>query len=352
MSKRKVYYDIIKVMSLFLIVFNHTGSRGFFLFANQTKSVFFYPYIYSSIFCTVGVPLLFMVSGALLLVKNDSIKKLFTHRILGFFITLILFSFIRYLYNFIFYNGGNTFNLLGFFRSIYSNPIEIPYGFLYSYLSYLFILPFLRIIAQNLSDNGFKYLIVLQIIFVGILPSLQFLMNLNSVGIDIVMATDTIIFFPLLGYYLDNKVNISKVSTVTMLYGWIASFIAITTMVALTLYQSSLTNVLSESNSQGFFATFIMIPAVMVFLSAKKHYLDEYYSSRHKHSITAFFAQSLFGVYLLEEMLRNTLSPLYTLCNNFIGPFISTLVWVSAVILVGAVITQILRLFPGVKKVL
>lgn len=33
-DKRKIYLDILRIIAIFLVIFNHTGTQGFFVFGN------------------------------------------------------------------------------------------------------------------------------------------------------------------------------------------------------------------------------------------------------------------------------------------------------------------------------
>ena len=72
MSKRIIYIDIIKVIAFLMVIFNHCD----FILLNKSitlfniHSVMFY-------FSKAAVPLFFMISGILLMNKNDSKIKIF-----------------------------------------------------------------------------------------------------------------------------------------------------------------------------------------------------------------------------------------------------------------------------------
>lgn len=50
---------MLRILAIFLVVFNHTGDRGFMLFAAQTQAVLYFPYMLCSVFCKIAVPLFF-----------------------------------------------------------------------------------------------------------------------------------------------------------------------------------------------------------------------------------------------------------------------------------------------------
>lgn len=81
-------------------------------------------------------------------------------RILRIVIIIIVFSFIYYI-RFYLQHPEYGFNLFFFVKLIYSEPFITPYWFLYSYLTFLLILPFLRRLALASTDEEYLYLSIL-----------------------------------------------------------------------------------------------------------------------------------------------------------------------------------------------
>jgi len=349
-KKRVYYFDYIKVFAIFLFVFNHTNYRGFFLFAKETNSPMFYPYMLISIACKIAVPLLFMVSGALLLAKTESLKVLWHKRILKYLSVIIIFSFVRYLFSVYITKEFTPFTLLGFFRYIYAAPIETPYWFLYAYLAGFIMLPFLRGIANSLSDHEFKYLFLLQILLGGILPILQYVFRMGSLNLDVPIITNNIIFYMLLGYYLHNRRSDLSQNKSFMIMASIFSLIAMGLSMYMTIYQYGITNILSENTSQTFFMSFTPLYVVIVFLEFQK--IEHKVNVSRNHRILNYFSSSVFGVYLLEEMFRISLMPIYTSLKSVVGSFTACIIWVVVVVIVGATVTNLLKRLPLVKRIL
>lgn len=348
-NKRVYYFDYLKVLAIFLVVFNHTETRGFFLFAQQVNSVMFFPYMIFSIADKVAVPLLFMVSGALLLPRHESLRQLWKRRILKYLVIIIVFSFIRYLFE-LGMNKNQVFTLLGFFRYIYAAPMEVPYWFLYTYLAGLIMLPFLRGIARNLSEQEFKYLICLQIVIGGILPIMQYVFRMGSINLDLPIITNSIIFYMLIGHYLHSHKDKLVENKSILIVAWGLAIITLAITAWMVMYQYQLTGVLDESSSQIFFELFTPILAIAIFVSYQR--LEQRVRIKKSHRILDYFSNAVLGVYLLEEMGRILLDPVYKFFEPITGNFIACWVWVFAVVLVTAIVTNILKLIPSVKKIL
>lgn len=65
---RAVHLDILRLIAIFLVLFNHTWTRGFSLWTiSHNSGVLYWLYMFLSITDKIGVPLFLMISGALLL---------------------------------------------------------------------------------------------------------------------------------------------------------------------------------------------------------------------------------------------------------------------------------------------
>ena len=79
---RKVYLEFLKIIAIYMVLFNHTGSRGFTLFTLAQGSVMYPFYLFNAIFIKIAVPLFLMASGAVLLGKEESFQRILTVRFL------------------------------------------------------------------------------------------------------------------------------------------------------------------------------------------------------------------------------------------------------------------------------
>ena len=82
-SKRKIHIDILRIFAALLVIFNHTsGFYYYHTYVNIWESGIF---VVLSVITKIAVSIFFMISGALLLGKEESYTVLFTKRILQFF---------------------------------------------------------------------------------------------------------------------------------------------------------------------------------------------------------------------------------------------------------------------------
>lgn len=57
-NKKYTYIEIMRIIAIFFVIFNHTGNKGFFLFSqHQAGGMQFWIYLLVSVFCKFSVPL-------------------------------------------------------------------------------------------------------------------------------------------------------------------------------------------------------------------------------------------------------------------------------------------------------
>ena len=180
MFQKKVHIELLRLLAIYFVIFNHTGNQGYLFFVKQVNSLLYFPYMGFSILCKVAVPIFFMISGALLLNRNETLKELFLKRILRMIIILVVTSVPYYVW----LHSDEGMNISSFLSYIYSESATTALWYLYSYIGLLLMLPFLRKMVMNLSEKEYIYLFVGNIIFVGILPCVEFLLWNNGIKLN------------------------------------------------------------------------------------------------------------------------------------------------------------------------
>ncbi len=151
-SRREGWLDALRVLAAFGVIVNHTNSKVFQALMPQDAqwwlSVGWY---YVS---KMAVPLFVMVSGACLLPRRDSPRRVLGRmaRILG---ALLLFSYAYYLYDAWVYWGlwPRMADLGTFLRLVWTQQITDSFWYLTFYLALLAMLPFLQRLASARGVN-------------------------------------------------------------------------------------------------------------------------------------------------------------------------------------------------------
>ena len=123
----KTYIELLRIIAIFLVMFNHTWVYGFSYFNQCVGTPWYWFYLFWSILVKIDVPLFFMISGALLLKKEEeSVTVLYKKRVSKIIIALSLFSFISYL--FLIYKGQvDNFSIIGFLKGLWEGNISGQY---------------------------------------------------------------------------------------------------------------------------------------------------------------------------------------------------------------------------------
>ena len=145
-TSKKTYFEWMRIIAIFLVIFNHLAGYGLYMVSSGYKQAI---YMTITMITRINVPLFFMISGALLLAKEESVTMVIKKRIVRFGIVLLLFSLGLYIGRHAFGNQRNKINLISFFRDFLSGKIEGSYWYLYAYIGFLFMLPFMQRIAQT-----------------------------------------------------------------------------------------------------------------------------------------------------------------------------------------------------------
>lgn len=114
-------------------------------------------FIFSLLVDTVGrlsVPCFFMITGALLLGRNETVSK-HMHRILRFVTALVVWSAVYYCWNRFYMK--TPFDL----GKIYYVPAEAHLWYLYAMIPIYFALPFLQVMCRSMSVNLEKVFLVI-----------------------------------------------------------------------------------------------------------------------------------------------------------------------------------------------
>ena len=138
-ENKKIHLEIIRIIALICIIYNHTGERGNNIYLFTNGNITFAISLITDILCKIGVPLFLMISGALLLTKEEDWQQIYQKRGLRIIKVILLFVTIRYLYE-CYFVKKLSFSFLELFKIILEGNLFTPYWFLYTYLSVLLIL--------------------------------------------------------------------------------------------------------------------------------------------------------------------------------------------------------------------
>lgn len=292
--ERKYHIDILRILACFAVIVNHF-TPGFAAFNSENIArggAAYWLLAFLSESCKFAVPLFFMISGALLLKKEEPIKVLLKKRVLRIVISLLVFSVI-----YVFFNR----HVLGINRSfsdIYSSEAMYHLWYLYAYIAFLLCLPILRDVARQINREKMIYCTTIFFIFFCIIPVVELLLFNNRIHLNSYLygmfICSTSFFAPLLGYYIEHKLNIDKIKSCHL---WFVVGINLL-MSIIAMYCMSLTNTNGETLNESQIATFSTIHAASIFVIAKV--LLRKYQPKKLKALLLSVSSCTFGIYLIH----------------------------------------------------
>lgn len=342
LRRRKYYIDFLKITSILLVIFNHTGNAGFLAFQEQNNIILKIIEILCSSFCLVAVPLFFMCSGVLLLPKEESINGLYKKRVVKYLTVILAFT-LGYYISLSLY-GHAQMNFGWILNTIYSTTtfsFSGSYWFLYSYVAFLIMLPIFRIIAKHITREIMIYICTLYFIFGGMLPLLEYMFGFGSIALSIPFATNPAFFYPLVGFYIEeNDISFfrnKKIMFAVMIMTAI-SFVSSTVISLVSLHQDKFVNEYLTI-FEGFIVIFIFILGRDVLKKVKL-------TSKIKKIIMQI-SNCTFGIYLIHGFVFTFMIRTDTTYTG-IG-YVDAWLMVFFVFFIGLSVTYILRKIPIIR---
>ncbi len=349
-----VHLELLRIIAILLVIFHHTNTRGFFLFSVSEGSPLYPFYLFLSVACVMGVPLFFMASGALLLGREESIGTIYKKRVLRIAVVLVVVSFLYALYESA--ESGTPFRFADFIKTMYSSQVTYPLWFLYAYLALLMMLPFLRRLAKGMTGKEYIYLAGMSLLFVGVIPILQYRLTAGEVSINSnirgALFTATSIVFFLMGYFLEHKLPEKYYTLKNAWIGIVLSLICIGVCCYMTTYQIGITGV-SKEGSTSFHHSLIAIPAYTTYFCVRLFFMRRKQKREFRPwtlKTICFLGSMTFGIYLLEEFLRTETIFIFDAMQPVIRTLPACIVWVLIVFAIGVVLTYLIKKIPFVGK--
>lgn len=201
MCTKKIYIEFLRIISSFFVILNHINDTAV-LYIPFSKTWFCG--LVLVFISKIAVPIFLMISGSLLLKKQDSFQK-YISRIIRLCFLILVFSILYYLL----LVQPEQYSIKDFVYRLF-NGITNAYWYLYLYIGILLVLPLLQKIAHSFSRHEIELLIFVTLFIGGIMPMVE-----TFTGLTIKSDFYEGIFSPYLGmffvgYYIDKYIFISK----------------------------------------------------------------------------------------------------------------------------------------------
>lgn len=347
-GKKELYIEVLRIIACFLVLYNHRPAYTAYMNAGSEAASWVYMIL--AMITRVNVPLFLMISGALLLEKQESLSIILRKRFLRILCALLLATGVLYLLT---VSPGSV-CISDYLTVVYGEKSDVSYWFLYTYLGMLLMLPFLRAARYALDKETVSFLFILHIVFSAVFPGIKYISGLlTGQGIaagphfTAAFAAERGIFYPLIGYWLARKTEVKMTGKRTAF--WVAAAAAGILVSCLFTWHQGIT---TGKFSQDFVMMFDSLTASAVFLAVRSFFAGM--SGRKKAARAATVSGSLtFGIYLLDPILRNVFGEGFDRVSAPVRPRLaSSVLWCFISMAAGGVITLLMKRIPGLRKIL
>ena len=346
--KRKNYLDYLRILAILMVVFNHNAIYGFFL-QFDTVGIKYIVSAGISILCKCGPPLFFMISGALLIGKEESFRQILVHRVPRICIVLVAIAL---------WMSREDFSI----RLFFSRLLADSNWFLYAYLAFLLMLPFIRVMVKGMNKKMMWLFLGLSFIFYTVTAIVKIAGTENTLSLYLVMlASDWPskcwhIVFPIAGYYLANETSFqvtAREKKIQWLVLGIGSALGLICCIIF-LYLSG--RGYGGADLEFLRQSFIMLPTFLIFSTVQ--YLDEKKNIRWNpllQKCIRMISGATFGVFLMNvyfPMGGWIQSHITGAAIPYIGEFIAHILTGLIEFAISTMVIIILRKIPLIRKVL
>ena len=357
--RKKVYLEALRILAILFILYQHQPAYDLFL---VSEGPLWWIYTALAVFTRMNVPVFFMISGILLLGREESFGTLLRKRVLRHVLVITIFSGIYFIL-FAARGGVSGMSAAGavwtFLTQVFRNTVEgsKELWFLYAYLGFLLMLPFLRRIAASGDRKDLIYLLVLRFVLFSVLPSVNLFLQLSGLPTLQVSEDFTLplvmldaFFFPLYGFLLERTVRVEAFRGKQLLILFAVLLFAVLDPVLFTRYQGQRVG----EYTQDFILKYNYLIAGALFLLVK-YLFTRVRAFRKKgfQNVVVFLGPLTFGIYLFDHLLKELLwAPYYLNAERFLPTLLMSAGWILISFVLCGAFTFVLKKIPGIRKLI
>ena len=345
-QNRVLYFDVLRILAVFFVMVLHTSGENW-----HDAGVNTYEWSILNLFNGISrwcVPVFVMISGALFLNHDISIKKLYSKYILRLVIAFIVWSIA---YSFIWNIVGQR-DIIKFFRAIIKGHYHM--WFIYMIIGLYMVIPFLKkIIEDNILT---KYFIILAFIFALFVPEIISIIKAfssehgdfaeSTVGqVHLKIVLGFTIYF-IVGYCLNNVALSNKAKLIIYILG-IVGFVS--TVVFSLIISKKLDKPIAIFYSNE--SVNVFFEAVSIFVLIKNIISKSRFGNKTINAIQLLSKYS-FGAYLIHALILTILNKFANLHSLTFNPILSIPLVSTTTFILSFGISAILNHIPIVKKYL
>lgn len=336
-----VYLEMLRVIAIFGVLFCHTENAGVHHYVETTNPVNYWFGIFCATVVQYCIPLFFMITGAVLLNREESIRYVYRHRVLKMAIVTVLVSAFQYLWM---YRGHfDSMKLIGYLRLLYVGGTSVPIWFLFAYISLLMVLPFLQRLVRAIPQKSwFIYLFCGWIFLNDVLNVVEYCFDLGTSPLEFPILRSSVLC-AVTGYFVVHRSEdiFYKKKNIFILCG------ISTLLTAVSMYVNY--KFLGTSSSIPYGYLFASVYALVVFVVVR-YFFHRWSIPQKLEKLICFAGAGAFGTYLVEAQLREAFYPVYVKLGPVIHAYPAAFVWVIVCMLTGIVLFNLIKRIPWIGK--
>ena len=353
--RSKVYLEMMRIMAICLVVFCHMKvySEGLGMGLGSPGG---WVHSLECLLARTAVPLFFMISGALLLGRRESIGAVWRKRVLRMALAIVLVWLVQYAY--VCFTGGARFGVRTYLAALTGRDNGIGRQadfavswFLYAYLFLMLLLPLLQCLAQKMRNRQYIYLLILQVGLCGFFPFLHTCCT-GSFRMFSFSYPDTVwygAFFMLMGYFVENRCARTAARPRALAACLLAAVLCV--LCATILFQRYLTPETNPMLIWAAAASMATLPAITLYMLVRRAALRLNPASAAGRTLSALGA-GVFFVMLTENLWRKLFSPMFPQADWSLAADARAWCHVACAVCCALLAGALLKLLPGFRRIL
>lgn len=296
MKVKETYIEFLRIFATLFVLLDHVAIAGVNYFSNSiTKADKIAGYFIRNI-SHFSVPIFIMITGYLLLNPNKDVTyKKIRQYILRIVVVLFTFGTAFAWMELLF--TDKTLTLAQPFIAIYNVVIGNGWDhmwYLYVLIGLYLITPMLRSFVKYSTQNDIKYILIVSIVFLSLLPMINNLLNIK-IGFTLPISTIYPLYY-ILGYYIGTSKKEINNSLIYMSIIIPTIIIICSTIIAIN-YNNTIIMTLSD-----YYSICIVILSIGLFLLGKK---NSKWTDKSYNKVVKVLSRTSFGIYIIHMVFIN-----------------------------------------------
>lgn len=343
-DKTIVYLEILRIIAIVGVFFNHTAYDGMHHYMLTDNRINYWLGIFLASVAQCCIPVFFMITGALLLRREESIGYVYKHRVLKMVVVTALAVLLQYYWNYR-SNPAIGFDAKTYFRLLYEKGASTPQWFLYAYISLLLVLPFLQRLMKALPDaKWFLYLFAVYVIINDCFPILAYHQEWGNTILELPMFPQAVMC-SMVGYFLECRSG-------DVFYKKRNILIFLSISLLLTIWSMRINHMSAQEGGMvkyGFL--FVTVYGAVIFVTVR-YLCRRWRMPRVLERLLCFAGGGVFGTYLIERQLQEYFQYIYVFLNTRIQSYPAIFVKIGVCVAAGILITNLIKCIPFMRKLL